>query len=145
MLAENLSSLFRGSSPPQLLGQFAILVAFVLLLVYLIVLSRRKTVVILSHPRLILAALVISALNVAFFQAVLWLDPEREHRTIVLICFIVWCAMLNIPAYLVAGETTLQDTVLPPTHFVNCNWPLIRRMAIGSMLFPLGFGYFWGG
>ncbi|MGQ0701882.1 MAG: hypothetical protein ACT4PM_01965 [Gemmatimonadales bacterium] len=126
-----------GNSPTVLAAQFGALWVFTVLTIYQILWMRRDTAVVMSHPRVIVEAGVMSLLNLGIYHAMLWfLAPWSTWKLFAAIGgFTVWGGVSNAILYGIDRDRSIRDTVKGQGAFFNCNWPLIRRCANHALLF----------
>ena len=136
-MMEFFKTLVLSSSVLWLLAQFAILLVIALLHIYQIVRMRRDTVVVISHGKIFLGAIIGCALSIGFYQGVLWYSPAGWSWLWVLLAFVVWKLIL----YAIIGPftrgTSIRDTVKSDAEPFNCNWPLIPRCVHQSLFYLL--------
>ncbi|HVR29973.1 MAG TPA: hypothetical protein VMS86_10620 [Thermoanaerobaculia bacterium] len=136
-MKETLRTLVLGTTPTELGLQFLALYAFTVLTIYQILFMRRDTAVVMSHPRVVAEAGLMSLLNLGVYHAMLWfLQPYSNLKVFALILlFGVWGGISNLILGAVDQDRSIRDTVKSTGSMFNCNWPLIRRCANHALLF----------
>lgn len=156
----DISTLFRSmlveTSPLWLTIEYVVIILDTIFLVYSVLFVRRKSVIIISHGRILWALLVSGLFNLVAARAIVALGLYRgifgfsPQETIwwrswlffliTLIALIIWRYILSIGTYPIA-KNALRDVHANAGGLFNCNWPLLPRAANFCLMVLVLFMY----